>query len=168
MHLLRSADFAGDSGRLGTQVACVTNQLDRLRAARLGSAQVLSKAGRKVGHSRGSPRPEQAADHARGRPFAAGQSFERAPLPLAGARAFATSRTRTAVSRTDGASRASPRSRAHGPNGARWHRGGSPCNRNRHRPCRCAATSGSAAGAADPDVARLDRPRLLPGRVLRA
>ena len=72
-----------------------------------------------------------------------GQLSVRAPLerlsPAPAWRASATTHTTTAADRAGGSSRASPRQRARGSNGAQSRRGGSVCSRRKRRPCRCAA-----------------------------
>jgi len=88
-----------------------------------------------------------------------------APLPRVGARASATSRRRTAASRSGCATRASPRAPAHGSSGARWRRVAGLAVRVGVA-FAVARLGVGAASAAHADVPGLDRPRLLAGRVV--
>ena len=95
-------------------------------------------------------------------------SAGRARVPSANALACTTGQTRTGTGRKDRATPASrpapvrPDSRVAGSSPA-----GTPCGPRARRPCRCAAACTPAAPGT-PQVAGLDRPRLLAGRIVEA
>jgi hypothetical protein len=72
----------------------------------------------------------------------------------------------SAAARAAHAKRTLRRAPARGSSAVRLSRGGRPCSTPRRRPCRCAAACRRRNRGTHADVAGLDRPRLLPGRVV--